>query len=160
MNHAENLELLKLYQGLRVADIRDGMDWLCYHHYGSVSPQFRPLFSGPTVIGIAKTARFLPHEGLSPMMSPEEYTEWVADQLANPGPAGDFWTSTQPGDFMCLDLADTDVGMIGSANSLWLKTMGCVGYLLNGAARDIDELVLQKIPIWPRGARRERALCL
>ena len=31
----ENRELLKLFEPLRVADVRDGMDWMGYHFYGT-----------------------------------------------------------------------------------------------------------------------------
>ena len=30
--NAENKELLALFEPLRVADVRDGMDWMGYHH--------------------------------------------------------------------------------------------------------------------------------
>jgi regulator of RNase E activity RraA len=146
MAQSENLELIKLFEGLRVADVRDGMDWIGYHHYGSVASNFLPLFR-TSVIGIARTARYLPYEGPTPRFTPEEYTEWVPQYYATIN--NDAWVSDiQPGDFMCLDVADIDVGLIGSANSLDQKQKGCVGYLLNGGARDTDELILQKIPIW------------
>ena len=50
----ERRELLELYRGLRVADVRDGMDWMMMHHIGSMSPDIRPLFR-TRVVGIAKT---------------------------------------------------------------------------------------------------------
>ena len=40
----ENKKLLKLYAPLRVADVRDGMDWLGYHHYGTLNREIRPLW--------------------------------------------------------------------------------------------------------------------
>ena len=33
-----------MYAPLRVADVRDGMDWLGYHFYGSLDPSIRPLW--------------------------------------------------------------------------------------------------------------------
>ena len=50
----ENKKLLELYAPLRVADVRDGMDWLGYHHYGSLSPDIRPLWR-TRACGIART---------------------------------------------------------------------------------------------------------
>ena len=44
MTQNEREELLAFYQDLRVADVRDGMDWNMMHHYGSMSPDIRPLF--------------------------------------------------------------------------------------------------------------------
>jgi len=146
MDHTENLELLALFQGLRVADIRDGMDWIGYHHYGSVDPSFRPLFR-TSATGIARTARYVPYEGPVPQLSPEEYTGYVRRYYAEVN--ADLWVAdVMPGDFACLDLAGTDVGIIGSANSLDQKRRGCVGWLINGAARDTDEIVIQNLPIW------------
>ena len=39
----ENKKLLEMYAPLRVADVRDGMDWLGYHHYGTLDRDIRPL---------------------------------------------------------------------------------------------------------------------
>ena len=150
MNHTENLELIKLFEGLRVADVRDGMDWMGYHHYGSLDPSYRPLFRPPVaIIGIARTARYIPYEGPTPKFTPEQYSEWVPTYYADVN--NDRWVGDlQPGDFMCLDVTGVDVGLIGSANSLDHKAKGCVGYITNGAARDTDEMILQKIPMWTK----------
>jgi len=148
MDHKENLELIKLFEGLRVADVRDGMDWVGYHHYGSTDPSIRPLWR-TTAIGIARTSRYVPYEGPTPRFTPEEYSEWVPKYYAEIN--NDPWVNDlQPGDFMCFDVAGSDVGLIGSANSLDQKKKGCVGYLTNGAARDTDEMILQKIPMWTK----------
>jgi len=148
LNHAENLELIKLFEGLRVADVRDGMDWVGYHHYGSTDPSIRPLWR-TTALGIAKTARYVPYEGPTPRFTPEEYSEWVPKYYAEILP--DPWSKElQPGDFMCLDVGGVDVGLIGSNNSLDQRKKGCVGYLTNGAARDTDEMILNKIPMWSK----------
>jgi 4-hydroxy-4-methyl-2-oxoglutarate aldolase len=49
-------EILNLYDKMRVTDVRDGMDWMGYHHYGSMSEKMRPLW--PTkAMGFAKTSR-------------------------------------------------------------------------------------------------------
>lgn len=61
----ENRELLKLFKDLRVADVRDGMDWLGYHSYGPLDAKIRPLFR-TRACGIARTARYLPYEGPAP----------------------------------------------------------------------------------------------
>jgi len=75
----ENIEIIELFNRLRVTDVRDGMDWMGYHHYGTVHHSFRPLFR-PRVssIGIARTARYVPYEGPVPALPPEEYTKWVS----------------------------------------------------------------------------------
>ena len=55
----ENKKLLEMYAPLRVADVRDGMDWKGYHHYGTLASDIRPLWK-TRACGIARTARYLP----------------------------------------------------------------------------------------------------
>ena len=74
MNESERKELLRLYYGLRVCDVRDGMDAMGYLHYGSLAPSFRPLWR-TRAFGIAKTVRYLPSRGPEPRLSPQEYRE-------------------------------------------------------------------------------------
>ena len=147
----ENQEIIGLFKKLRVTDIRDGMDWMGYHHYGSVHHSFKPLYRDRvTVIGIARTARYVPYEGPAPGLSPEEYTKWSVMYYSEicTYPWGD---DIQPGDFMCIDVSGVDVGLIGSNNSLEHKMKGNVGYLFNGGGiRDTDECVIQGINAWTK----------
>lgn len=147
MDLKENQELLELFRGLRVTDVRDGMDWMGYHHYGTVHHSIRPLFR-TRAVGIARTARYIPFEGPVPRVIGDEYTEWVKWYYAEV--CYDPWVKDiQPGDFICLDVAGIDVGLIGSNNSLECKKRGAVGFLMNGGGvRDTDEVILQKIPVW------------
>lgn len=149
MDQKENEKLLDLYKDLRVADIRDGMDWMGYHHYGTLDYSIKPLFR-TRAVGIARCARYLPYEGPVPRLSPDEYTEWVKYYYSEV--CYDPWTKDiQPGDFICLDVAGINVGLIGSNNSLDCKKRGAVGFLLNGGGiRDTDEVILQKIPVWSK----------
>lgn len=71
----ENAELLELYSDLRVADVRDGMDWNLLHTRGSMSPDIRPLWR-TRAVGIARTARYVPYAGTIPSMTPDAYTKW------------------------------------------------------------------------------------
>ena len=139
-------EILALYAGLRVADVRDGMDWNMMHHYGSMSPRIRPLYRA-RAIGIARTARYLPYRGEMPKMTPDEYTEWVRwyyREVCN----YPWMQDVLPGDFVVIDQSGVDVGLMGSNNSLNGVRRGAVGYVTNGGVRDTDELILQQIPFW------------
>lgn len=140
-------EILALYKDLRVTDVRDGMDWVGMHGYGSVHHSIRPLWRTHAV-GIARTARYLPFEGPMPKMTPEEYTEWVKWYYREV--CYDPWHNhIEPGDFMVLDVSGTDVGLLGSNNTLAALLKGCVGYVTNGGGiRDTDEVIMQKIPVW------------
>jgi regulator of RNase E activity RraA len=139
-------QLLELYADLRVADVRDGMDWLMMHHYGSMSPGIRPLFR-TRACGIARTARYLPFQGPMPKLTPDEYTEWSGwyyrEVCTYP-----WMDDVEAGDFVVIDQSGVDVGLMGSANSLGGVHRGVCGYVTNGSARDTDEIVLQKVPFW------------
>ena len=151
MSAEENLELIELFKRLRVTDVRDGMDWMGYHHYGTLDHSIRPLFRPETsIIGIARTARYVPYEGPVPALPPEEYTAWVSMYYAEI--CSDPWgRDVIPGDFICMDVAGTDVGCLGSNNTLVCKKRGAVGFLTNGGGiRDTDECIIQKINVWSK----------
>jgi regulator of RNase E activity RraA len=125
------------------------MDWMGYHHYGTVDHSIRPLWR-TTAIGIARTARYLPYEGPVPMVTGEEYTKWAAWYYGNV--CTDPWGALiEPGDFICCDICGLDVGLLGSNNTLAGAKKGAVGYLTNGGGiRDTDECIIQKIPVWSK----------
>lgn len=144
----ERLTLLDLYKDLRVADVRDGMDWMMRHHQGSMSADIRPLFR-TKAIGIARTVCYVPYEGTIPMMPPEEYTEWVGWYYEEVCPYP-WLDDVQEGDFCVIDQSGVDSGLMGSNNSLLGFERGVRGYVTNGGVRDTDELIIQKIPFWSR----------
>ena len=151
MSDKENLELIEMFRRLRVTDVRDGMDWMGYHHYGTVHHSIRPLFRPEaSTIGIARTARYLPYEGPVPALPPDEYTKWVHMYYSEI--CYDPWgKDIIPGDFVCLDIAGLDVGLLGSNNTLGCKKRGAVGFMTNGGGiRDTDECVIQKINVWSK----------
>ena len=142
----ERQTLLDLYKDLRVADVRDGLDWMMRHHQGSMSPDIRPLFR-TRAVGIAKTVRYVPYEGAVPTMSPEEYGEWVAWYYSHVCPYP-WLDDVQEGDFCVIDQCGVDSGLMGSNNSLAGFENGVRGYVTNGGVRDTDELIIQRIPFW------------
>ena len=139
-------ELLKLYKGLRVADVRDGMDWNMMHHYGTMTRDIRPLWR-TSIMGFARTARYVKFQGPIPHMTPEEYTEWVGWYYGNvcTYPWGD---DIIEDDVVVLDNSNVDVGLIGSANGLSYKSKGARGFIAASGFRDTDECILEQIPIW------------
>ena len=143
----ENKELLSLYQGLRVADVRDGLDWIGYHNFGSVDPAVRPI-ARTYAVGIARTARYLPYQGPYPEAKGDAYTEWQGWYYNNVA-TYPWATEIQDGDFMAIDVSGCNVGLMGSENTLGALTRGCRGFVMNGSGiRDTDEVILQKIPVW------------
>jgi regulator of RNase E activity RraA len=139
-------ELLKAYQDLRVADVRDGMDTLMLHHVGSMDSSIRPLWR-TRIFGIAKTAQLEPYTGHIPDLSPEDYWKWSGDyyQKVCRYP---YMDSLSPGDVLVLDQGGVDAGTFGSANTLSLQQKGARGLITNGGVRDTDEIILQKVPVF------------
>ena len=142
----ENQELLAIYAELRVADVRDGMDWMMQHHHGSMSPSIRPLWRTRTV-GIARTCRYLAYGQPVPQMTPEEYTKWVGWYYGNVC-TYPWMSKIEPGDFCVIDQSGVDAGLMGSNNSLAGVKSGARGFVSNGGVRDTDEVILEKIPFW------------
>ena len=151
MSAKENLELIEMFKRLRVTDVRDGMDWMGYHHYGTLHFSIRPLFRPEaSVIGIARTARYIPYEGPVPALPPEEYTKWVK-MYYNEICTYPWNKDIEAGDFICLDIAGLDVGLMGSNNTLECIKRGAVGFVIDGGGiRDTDECILQKVNVWSK----------
>ncbi len=146
--------LLKLFEGLRVADVCDGMDAVNLPGRGLMSPEIHPLWRDTErfthrFVGIAVTARYiptqLPHAG---PMNAEDYDRWAGEwyQQRSPEP---FVGLLRPGAALVIeDAPDSDVGSIGSNNILSWKLRGCVGVVTSATARDTDEIITQKIPLY------------
>lgn len=148
VSREERQELLGLYEDLRVSDVRDGMDWNMMHHYGSMSPDMRPLYR-TKVVGIARTARYVPYQGSIPGMSSEEYTEWV-DWYYKEVCTYPWDEDIEQGDVVVIDQNNVDCGLMGSMNSLAFFMLGARGYVIEGGVRDTDELIHQKVPVWSK----------
>ncbi len=148
MQKKERNELMELFRGLRVTDVRDGMDWNMMHNYGSMSPDIRPLYR-TRAAGIAKTVRYMPYEGSIPKMTPQEYSEWVTWYYENIN-TYTWMNDIKQGDFIIIDQSGVNAGVMGSMNSLEGVKKGAAGYVTNGGIRDTDEIIIQKIPCWSK----------
>jgi 4-hydroxy-4-methyl-2-oxoglutarate aldolase len=139
--------LLSLYEDLRVADVRDGLDTLGYQYTASMHPSVRPVWR-TRAFGIARTARYLPFRGTVPALKPEEYMQWSGWYYNNVCTYP--WVQDiQPGDFIVIDVSGVDVGLMGSANTLDCVARGARGFVTNGGGvRDTDEIILQQVPFW------------
>jgi 4-hydroxy-4-methyl-2-oxoglutarate aldolase len=142
----ERDNVLALFDGLRVADVRDGMDWCGMHHYGSLWPTIRPLYR-TRVMGIARTARYLPFEGPVPPLTGDDYTVW-SNRYYSEICTYPWMDAVQPGDFIVIDQSGVNAGLMGSNNALDGVKRGARGYVTNGGVRDTDEIILQDIPFW------------
>ena len=137
----------ELFIGRRVADIRDGLDVLGYHHYCSMSPNIRQVWDCPPTIGIARTVRYLPFQGPAPEARGEAYMKWSGWYYGNVCTYP--WVKElRPGDFAVVDASGVDAGLMGSENTLACVKNGCVGFVSDGALRDSGEVAMQKVPFW------------
>lgn len=139
-------KILTLYDDLRVADVRDGMDTMMHHRTGSMDPGIRPLFRTSS-FGIARTCRYLPFRGTIPTLSPEEYGQW-SSKYYNEVCSYPWIDDIQEGDFIVIDQSGVNAGLMGSANTLVCLRQGARGFVTSGGVRDTDEIILQGIPYW------------
>jgi hypothetical protein len=78
----DDQQILKLYDGLRVADVADGMDIAGLRNVGLMDTRVQALWKDldefdHQIRGIAITARYVPHNLVLPNpMPPEKFTEW------------------------------------------------------------------------------------
>jgi 4-hydroxy-4-methyl-2-oxoglutarate aldolase len=145
----ERKELLELFEPLRLTDVRDGMDWNGLHFTGSAGPDIRPVWR-TKIVGFAKTLRYVPTDKTIPTMTPDEYTRYAYDYWY-----GEVTKITDPfeiedGDVVCVDASNTNVGILGSNNTLDWIARGARGVVTNGGIRDTDEVIHQKTPVWSR----------
>ena len=143
-------DILNIYADMRVTDVRDGMDWMGYHHYGSMSKHMRPL-QRAKAMGFAKTARYIPYDKPVPQgMIGAAYTEWSSwfykEVCIYP-----WMKEVEKYDFPVIDQSRLNVGLMGSANSMAPMIKGAAGFVLNGGIRDTDEVLIEKIPVWSLG---------
>jgi regulator of RNase E activity RraA len=152
----EDRALLVLFDGLRVADVTDGMDAMGLQNVGLMDPEVRPLWKDTQdyshrFIGIAVTARYVPTQRPAAGKRPiEEYDKWSGDwyNTLSPEPFQDL---IRPGTALVIDDAErADVGSIGSNNIMAWKLRGAVGVVTDATARDTDEIATEKMPLYFR----------
>jgi len=147
-------EILELYEGLRVADVSDGMDMVGLRDIGLLDQKIVALWKDIENLdhifrGIAVTARYVPtNRVVKNPMDPDEFKNWEGSWYGNISPEP--WVDALgEGSVVVLDVnGDGDVGSIGSFNSMLYIEKGAVGIVSNGGIRDTDEVIKQKIPVY------------
>lgn len=160
--------LLELYRGARVNDVVDGMVTVGYMGVGVMDQKIAPLWKDVKTMehrfaGIAVTVRYGPtnrpmHPGAD-LTKPENYQQyrkwrgmWYS-QLSGE-PFGEF---IKPGTVIVMDNKDdNDTGTTGSKNILDWQEKGAVGLVAAGGVRDIDEVILQRNPVYMNYYERGR----
>ncbi|MFB6150666.1 MAG: dimethylmenaquinone methyltransferase [Haloarculaceae archaeon] len=154
LSDEEREEIMDLYDGLRVTDVVDGLDFNGYHDIGQVSKEIRPLYRDMSefshrCVGFANTMRMLPTNEPRDLPRPSEldedtFGEWMGDWYGRHFGAPD----VRENDVVVVEATGIDVGNIGSENAFdWLLD-GANGVVTNGGVRDTDEIIKQDIPTY------------
>jgi regulator of RNase E activity RraA len=167
MNAQPNLtdeQILKLYEGLRVADVCDGMDMVGLRDAGTMDANIEPLWRdienfSHRFCGIAVTARYVPtNRVVKNPMEREEFQQWEGNWYTHISDES-FVPFLKEGSVVVLDVqGDGDVGSVGSFNALFWISKGARGVVSNGGIRDIDEVVKEKIPVYLDYMERGRGI--
>jgi regulator of RNase E activity RraA len=150
----EDEEILKVFEGLRVADVTDGMDKAGLKNIGLMSPEIKPLWKDTEhfthrIIGIAVTARYVPtNKAPASVMESKAFDAWVG-QWYNNLSSEPFTPLIRKGTVLVIEEpGEGDTGSIGSNNIMAWKLLGCLGVVTSNTARDTDEIITEKVPLY------------
>jgi regulator of RNase E activity RraA len=156
-SESEDKAVLDAFAGLRVADVTDGMDFAGLKNIGLMDPEIHPLWKDAKdyahrFIGIAVTVRYVPTQRppAPAGLSYEEFRAWEG-KWYNELSHEPFMEIIRPGTAIVIDEApDADVGSIGSNNIMAWKLKGAVGVVTDATARDTDEVITERVPLYLR----------
>jgi regulator of RNase E activity RraA len=154
---AEDRAVLEAFEGLRVADVSDGMDFVGLQNIGLMDPAIHALWKDTEnfahrFTGIAVTVRYVPTQrpDAGGETSYDEYRAWEGNWYNELSPEP-FVDLLRPGTAIVIDEApDADVGSIGSYNIMAWQAAGAVGVVTDATARDTDEIITQRVPLYFR----------
>jgi len=162
-----NEQILKLYEGLRVTDVCDGMNMIGLANIGLMDQSIAPLWKNIETfehqfIGIAFTVKYVPTQKkpTPDKQGNQAYKSW-RDHWYSFYSGEPFIEEIEPGHVVVIENdgdAITDCGSIGSNNSLVWKNQGSVGVICSGGMRDIDQVIKQKIPVYTDYMKRGRGI--
>ncbi len=151
----EDAKILKLYKGLRVADVSDGMDMVGLPGVGLVDPAIHADWIdnenlSHQIRGIAVTARYVPTQQRDRPNPGEEFQKWESN-FYNRYSSEAFTQLIKPGSVVVIDdVEEKDIGTIGSFNILAWHKLGAVGVVTDASSRDTDEIAIEKVPLYLR----------
>jgi regulator of RNase E activity RraA len=149
--------ILKAFEGLRVADVTDGMDFVGLQNVGLMDPEIHALWKDSKsfahrFIGIAVTVRYVPTQrpAAGSGKTYEQFRAWEG-KWYNELSSEPFAALIRPGTAIVIDEApNADVGSIGSNNIMSWKLAGAVGVVTDATARDTDEVITEQVPLYLR----------
>ena len=137
-------ELLKLYKGLRVADVADGLDMVGLRDATILDQRIVALWKDIDDLshifsGIAVTARYVPtNKIVKNPMGKEEFQKWEGNWY-NTMSDEPYVKYIKEGSVVVLDVdGDGDTGSVGSYNSLDWFSRGARGIVSNGGISRSD----------------------
>jgi 4-hydroxy-4-methyl-2-oxoglutarate aldolase len=151
----DNARILKIFEGLRVADVTDGMDMVGLPGTGLVDPAIHADWIDSKDLshqfrGIAVTARYVPTQRPDRPAVGEDFKKWEANSYSQNSPEV-FTKLIKPGTAVVIDdVEEKDIGTIGSNNILAWHKLGAVGVVTDAGARDTDEVTIEKVPLYLR----------
>ncbi len=151
----ENQRILKMFDGLRVADVSDGMDVVGLADVGIVDPEIKALWRDTEnfthrIIGIAVTARYVPTNKREPKMDPATISRWYRDLTSEA-----FQEVLFPGAVLVIDATDDgESRSIGSTNIRNWHKRGMIGVVTSGGLADSDEIIYHRVPAYYRRLAR------
>ncbi|NJM35855.1 MAG: RraA family protein [Rhodomicrobium sp.] len=156
--------LLAMFDGMRVADVSDGMDIVGLRDVGLVDASIQALWRDIDDLdhqfcGVALTVRYMPHQEIVPNPITDEpfldwENRWYAEISSEP-----FLDLIAPGKVVVIDASGNgDTGSVGSLNSLEWVRRGAVGVVTTGSVRDTDEIIKQQIPLYMDPLQRGRGI--
>ena len=151
----DNQRILKVFDGLRVSDVSDGMDVVGLADVGVVDPEIKALWRDTEnfthrIIGIAVTARYVPTNKREPKMDPKTISRWYGDITSEA-----FTSVLFPGAVLVIDGdEDGETRTIGSSNIRGWQRRGMLGVVTSGGLADSDEIIHHKVPAYYRRLAR------
>ena len=151
----DDARILALFEGLRAADVSDGMDMVGLPDKGLVDPAIHADWMDLDGLthqfrGIAVTARYVPTQRRDRADPGEDFQNWEG-QFYNAYSHEAFTKVIRPGTAVVIDDVDEgDIGSIGSYNILAWHQSGAVGVVTDASARDTDEIAKEKVPLYLR----------
>jgi 4-hydroxy-4-methyl-2-oxoglutarate aldolase len=151
---SDDAHILKLYEGLRVADVSDGMDMVGLPGTGLVDPAIHADWTSKDLShqfrGIAVTVRYVPTQRKDRPEQGEDFHKWEGN-FYNKYSNEAFTDIIKQGTAVVIDdVEDKDIGSIGSYNILNWKNLGAVGVVTDASSRDTDEIEIEKVPLYLR----------
>jgi len=152
---AEDAEVLKLYKGLRVADVSDGLDKVGLPGTGLVEQSIHAAWIdldsfSHLISGIALTVRYVPTQRPDRPAKDEDFDTWVGNFYRNFS-SESFKSIIRQGNIIVIDdVEEKDIGTIGSNNILGWTAAGAVGVVSDGSSRDTDEVAKEGVPLYIR----------